>query len=90
MRLVSGAGCQAAKIKYPDSLLQLVRIHRGLLGRGLLWQLHGARASWNNEEVSHKIPECVGVAGHLTLGHMSSFLAPYPCSFPNVIYIHKS
>lgn len=33
VRLVSGAGCQAAKRKYPDSPLQLVRIHWGLLGR---------------------------------------------------------
>lgn len=33
VRLVSGAGCQAAKIKYPDSPLQLVRTHWGSLGR---------------------------------------------------------
>lgn len=33
VRLVSRAGCQATKRKYPDSPLQLVRIHWGLLGR---------------------------------------------------------
>lgn len=27
VRLVNGAGCQAAKMKYPDSLLQRVRTH---------------------------------------------------------------